>query len=210
MRVVDFLRTHKIVFGVIVFDLLLIIGLLVAVLIKMTKTAIISVNLVPNTAVAEVGGGSYQTGNYRIRPGNYNVKVKADGFITKEFEINPEDNATTKMSVFLVPAEDNLNYYAQNMVNYESMGMMKDEEAQRYYKILSIEQVLPINYNDYNTNTGELNRAVTIMSDNGENCKAIYCLKAILTLTDSKDWVKKIIKEKGFDSEDYEIIYKTF
>lgn len=210
MRIAWFFKEHKVVTGVILVDLLILVVLVVMMIMKAGKTATVDIMTVPSIAKVKIGGGEYSSGAYKVRPGDYDVTVAADGFVTKTVPVSARDGEISKVWVYLVPEEGNLNYYAQHEEDWENMRLLDDEEAQRVYKLLSIQEELPINYAEEINNsegTGELE--YILINKNNMNCEKYYCIRVSMTL-DRRDIVEKVLEEKGLKVDDFGVEWKVY
>ena len=213
MRIAWFFREHKVVTGVILFDLLIIVVMIVMMVMKAGKTATVDIMTVPSIAKVKIGGGEYSSGAYKVRPGDYDVTVTADGFVTKTVPVSARDGEISKVWVYLAPEEGNLNYYAQHEEDWEDMRLLDDEEAQRVWKVLSIGEELPMDYVEkVFDDWGEVvsARDISISADNGERCESYYCLKVATIMDKNEDVVKKMLADKGFELSDYEVEWKVY
>lgn len=210
MRVMQFVKMHKVISAVVLVDVILVLATVAAGVAKASKNSTLDVLVVPEIAKVSIGSGDYGIGAYKIRPGNYAATVSAKGFKSKVVEVKPEGGSIAKLHVYLEPEDDNLNYYATHLENYNNLRWIDDEEAQKMYKILSIRYALPMMDEVRDETTGYLERRVSIEAENGDGCKAYFCLKAILLGTNDKKWAEELIKKKGFNPENYEIRYKVY
>ena len=207
-----FLRS-KWVRVVLVVDVLLVLLLIGVAIFQNTKTATVDILTVPSVAKVKIGGGEYESGAYRIHPGDYEATVYADGFVTKTVPVEARAGEISKVWVYLVPEEGNLNYYAQHVDDWYNMGLMSDEEAQRVYRLLSIQEELPMDYVEREMdNEGEMNlvKDITISANNGEGCETYYCLKVATILDKNEETVRGLLAEKGFNLDDYEVEWKVY
>ena len=189
-----FLRS-KWVRVVLVVDVLLVLLLIGVAIFQNTKTATVDILTVPSVAKVKIGGGEYESGAYQTVP----VEARA--------------GEISKVWVYLVPEEDNLNYYAQHVDDWYNMGLMSDEEAQRVYKLLSIQEELPMDYAEREEDDeGEINlvKDITISANNGYGCKVHYCLKVATVLDKNEETVRGLLAEKGFNLDDYEVEWKVY
>ena len=198
---------------VLVFDALLVVALVGVMIFENTKSAMVDIMTVPSIAKVKIGGAEYSSGAYKVHPGDYEVEVKADGFVTKTVPVSAREGEISKVWVYLVPEEGNMNYYAQHEEDWENMKLINDEEAQRVYKILAIQEELPMDYIEREVdNEGEtsLKKDITISANNRGECRAYYCLKVATILDKNEDVVKKMLTDKGFELNDYEVEWKVY
>ena len=212
MRIAWFFKEHRIVAGVVIFDLLILLVLGVMMIMKAGKTATVDILTVPSIAKVKIGGAEYSSGAYRVRPGDYEAEVKAEGFVTKTVPVNARNGEISKVWVYLVPEEGNLNYYAQHEEDWDNMRMMGDEEARKVYKILSIQEELPMDYIEQVEN-GEEDLDITkyiIVKKNQNGCEGYYCLRVATVYDRNEGTVRDILGEKGFNLDDYNVDWVVY
>ena len=206
-----FLREHRIVAGVILFDLIIVIVILIMMIVKAGKTAMVDILTVPSVAKVRIGGGEYESGAYKVYPGDYEVKVEAEGFVTKTVPVSMRNGEISKIYVYLEPEEDNLNYYAEHEDDWENMRLMSDEEAQRVYKLLSIQEVLPLEYvEEEDDGSGLIPVGYYRITEENDTCETYYCLKVASAQNKNEEVVRSMLNEKGFDLKDYGVIWKIY
>lgn len=172
---------------------------------KVQKTAVLDVALVPRTAVLKIGGDEFRQGVFNTYPGKVTAVISAQGFEDKIIELNLNSETTTKVHEFLTPTKDNMNYYAKNEDDFEAMQKIGGEEAQRISNLLSIRKVLPIINYQYN---GLNNPSKEIIIDQDLSCEDVICLRVTGAGEDDIEEVETMIKNKGYNPEDYKIIWR--
>lgn len=202
---------------VLVFDALLVVVLVGVMIFENTKSAMVDILTVPSVAKVRIGGGEYKSGAYKIHPGDYEAEVKADGFVTKTVPVSAREGEISKVWVYLVPEEGNMNYYAQHEEDWENMRLLDDEEAQRVYKLLSISDVLPLYYTEHFFDTdGEISMekdviVTTLSSKNDFNCQEYYCLQAsTYLLNEDESIIRKMLVEEGYNLDDYGMKWRVY
>lgn len=217
MRMIDFLKMHRVMAGVIIFDLVIVVVLIVMMLVKAGRTATVDIMTVPAIARVRIGGGEHENGAYKVHPGDYEATVSAEGFVAKTVPVEARAGEISKVWVYLVPEEGNLNYYAQHEEDWENMRLLDDEEAQRMYRLLSISDVLPLYYTEHFFDTdGEISMekdviVTTLSSKNDFNCQEYYCLQASTYLLDEdENIIRKMLAEEGYDLDDYGIEWRVY
>lgn len=110
----EFIFKHKKLLAVIAGVFLLVL-IIVSVIIKVEddkNSAMVSVLITPSIAKVEIGNKVVKPiGEFRIRPGEYEVVVSADGFETKNTTLVAKENETVKLELFLEPLAENSNWY---------------------------------------------------------------------------------------------------
>ena len=204
MKVMQFVKMHKVISAVILVDVILIVAIVVLAVRKFTKTAVMDVSVTPNVAVVEVNGQEYGIGAYRMYPGEVTATIKADGFESKTVTLNLKARETTKVYDFLEATGDNANYYAKNANDAEALARVGGEMGAKLARILSIKKVLPIiefNYGGLDSESTE------IVVDQDLACDATFCLMVTGDRSAGHEKSQNMIREKGYNPEDYKIRY---
>lgn len=207
--------------------ILLIVIIVVAITIPVNQSihnATISFNIVPMTANISVNGsGDYKSNGqaYSLAPGHYEIVLSYPNLTPKNISIDLAENSNTTITTFLT--DENFYYYKlrdnygaflalakiaskednQTTDHDTSAEVFIDKFQKDYEKYLND---LPVSYSEHDER-GRLTKYITIRSD--YDCQVTLCLKATLDKND-KNRVEDMLKEKGFNVEDYEIIYKFY
>ena len=199
-------RGRQIIIGFVAIDIVALIIFIVLAIQKALKTAVVDIEITPSIAKVQIGGESFMPGAYRTYPGKYMATISAEGFQSKTVEVDLNDASTTKIYDYLLPNDDNLNYYARNNDDFELLKQFDDEEAKKIVDIVSIKSVLPMTRFKYGGLNGKSSETtISEMVD----CSTYFCLIAIGDLGENNSIVKEMIKEKGYNPEDYEIKYEA-
>ncbi len=200
------IRKHWIMSLTILLDVIIVIILIVLGLKKASQTATLNLKLAPSKAVMIIDGKQYQTGIHKITPGNYKITVTAEGFDTKTLDIELKANEITKFYDYLMPKEDNLNYYASNTVDYEALKAVgNDETAKEMIKILSIKEILPIKW----THIAGREQFIFMEIKENPDCNQLLCLTVLNDNTPGHEASTKKLVEKGYNPDDYKITYEN-
>ena len=198
-------RGRAVIIGFLVVDAVALAVFLVLLVVKGMQTAVLDISLVPSTAKIMIGDTEYMGGAYRTFPSEkMNATIRAEGFDDKTIEVELKANETTRIRVYLMPSEGNLNYYAKNSDEAEKLATFNDEWVQKMTRLLAIQEILPITDFKY----GGLNgKSSEIVINEISDCKAYLCLQAIGNF-DTESQVDDLIVAKGFNPKDYEIKYE--
>lgn len=193
------------IIGFIVMDVLILMVLLILLLVDGGKTAVVDVLLAPANAVVTINGESYSQGTYKTYPGKTVATISAEGFKEKNIELDLNADNTTIIHEYLMPDENNLDYYANNNDDAELLSRIGGEDAQKMLNLISIKDVLPIIDFQY----GGLNgTSKEIMIDQDFKCAQYFCLMVTGDTGIDKKKVEELIKKKGYNPEDYSIRYE--
>ena len=124
----DILYKHKkkfIVAGVLA--ILVIIGISVYNIIwNSIYSAKVNIMVAPYIAKVKIGDNEYDvSGEYKIKPGEYNVEISADGFEPLSLSITAIKGETVAVREYLNPLEENKNWY----IEHEGDGLVAGEIA---------------------------------------------------------------------------------
>ena len=218
---------------VLVLNILLIIGIIVFAAINATKTSTIVFSIAPIDATISVNKDtSYNNGSYSIVPGKYDIQISHDGLESKSFSLDIKPNTTVTVSTFLSDSEKTFSFYTLRE-NDDSMQKLQeiaaaannsttdhDESAEEFIedyniKAMMLSLALPIDYSEYKPSQDspsgqEISLSITIRNGDIVECKTSLCINVLMALTDDKELAKKLMKEKGINPDDYEIVYKTY
>ncbi len=220
-------------------DIIIIIIIVVVAISEAAKTATISFNITPIDATITVNGsGGYKNSGealdsnnssgeaYSFAPGTYEIQISHADLDTKTFIVDLEPNSNITITTFL-SQDGHFSYYTlkDNYSSFYRLASMASagnnqttdhdasaedfiDDFEKQYGLFTTE--LPIKYKKSEGFGRELQilMDVTIRAD--YSCDITLCLEALMVGTDSKDLVKSLLQEKGFNVEDYEINYTIF
>ena len=211
---------------VLVFDLLVVIFIIVMVIINASKTSSISFNVTPvNATITVNGSGNYTSSGqaYSFAPGHYEVQISHPDLTTKTFSFDLESKHNMTITTFLSKDGD-FDYYTlrDNLTSFEKLSEIASknrnqttdrdtsaeafiEEFQTNYNLYLTK--LPINYTRIGED-GRISEDITIKNDG--SCSITLCVKALMYGSDDHELIKKLLEEKGFNTEILEIEYKTY
>ncbi len=220
----------KWVLAIITFDLIVLIAIIILATNNALKTAVVNFNIAPIDATIIINGIKYDNNSgYRLRPGNYEIELSREGLKTKKITIDLADDGVLNVATFLSNGNDFSFYELKG--NYDSFYKLaeiasadnnitvdNDDSAEQFIEkyrkeFANYSTVLPINYSEYDEKEDggrELVKDITIQANSGEECRLTLCLKALMVGTDDKRFVESLLIDKGFNVEDYEIIYKIY
>ena len=212
-----------------ILDVLIVITFVVIIIMNLSKTSTITLDVTPLDAKIQLNGAEYQNGTVAIAPGTYEVKISRDGLDSKTFSITIETGDNLTIAAFLKSGTNDFSFYKlkENLDSFFELENIasannnktydKDSSAEEFvayyrgiYKTLSTK--FPIEHQEYTetANGRELVKDVTIKPVYDEECKTSTCIKAFMLGTDDKEFIKSLIEKKGLKVEDYEVYYKIY
>ena len=88
---------------ILVIDVLVLVAMVVIMVINAMKTAVINISVTPLDAVVMVDGHEYENGwSYRLMPGEHEVAISHEGFVTKTFNVEIGSDEIANMTTYLV------------------------------------------------------------------------------------------------------------
>lgn len=189
---------------------LIIVISVIFIIINAGKTATLDIVVAPVTAEVKIDGKTYKNGTYKFEPGEVEVSITKDGFTTEEKTLVLEDGVTTKLYTYLMPIDGSFEWYLDHEEDMMILNTIGDAQANTdsaaYKDKYPIIEALPIVYVNYDENWDLTEFRV----DGGmfEGCEQIFCLKISDTTGGNRERALQEIKEKGFEPDDYEIIYE--
>ncbi len=209
----EFLVKHKkatIVGGVV--TLIVIIAISVYFIMdNLARTATVKIIVAPSIATVKIGEEEFASyGEFRIRPGEYAVEISAEGFLTKEIEIEAAEGETTEVKLYL-EAEEGNNYYSENAKDATILGDLKAAETQQKVDELKEEypilEKLPIKIDFYtNDYSKRVKYTITYQLEDGNNGFVIVI--SDYTGGNYESALEKLTA-RGAKLEDYEIRYEN-
>ena len=189
------------------------------------KTVTLVLNVAPIDSTIQINSATYRNGTYRIHPGTYDVVVSHDGLDSKTFTLDLPANHSVTFSVFLKSGSDDVSFY-ENIENYSSYQKLAEIAGQgsnqtydhdtsaeafvtkfdKNYQLM--QEQLPVEYYDYRDDPNASPRYTTLKNIAvyaGTECQKTLCLKIKVNVSDEKDFVTKLLKEKGFDLDLFEV-----
>lgn len=193
----------------------------------------IIIQVAPINASISIDGEKYQNGIFKTSPKDQvEIVISAEGFETKTFNTPIEKGKLTKILTYLVPEDNNWEYY-EKTANQESLSILltnsgyqswdlikispnltndQDNSADNLIKKLSIESITPIQFSICGTPATRLNcDSISINYGYSPECNDTLCLlisgrKATLT-SDTTNLIKSKLAEKGYNFNDYPYFY---
>lgn len=102
----------------------------------------VTLNIVvsPSIAKVKVGDDEYEAlGTHKIKTGEYDVEIYADGFVTKTGRLVAVEDETVEISVVLQPTEDNSDWYDEHPWDATAAGDIRSDEMMQEYQNLQDE-----------------------------------------------------------------------
>ena len=195
--------------GVIAVAAILLVSLIYIIL-DYKRTAKLDILVAPLSAEILVDGEKYENGVHEFEPGEVRVMISKEGFIAKEMNVELKANETVKLYTYLMPVDGSLDWYLNHEEDQMILNSIGDAKANEDSKIYTIDnpivEVLPIIYANYDEDWNYTEFRV----DGGEfdECDEDFCLKITDTTGGNYDFALSLVREKGFELSDYEIIYE--
>ena len=125
----DFIYKHKkkiLVLGVLVILVILAVSI-VSIVENALNSVTLSITVAPTEAKVLLNGKEYSSeGEHKIKPGEYNVEIRADGFISKFEDFTVKEGDTKTIMLFLEPEDGNPNWFYDNPRDSLIVGAVKD------------------------------------------------------------------------------------
>ena len=179
-------------------------------IIESRKSATLEIMVAPISAKVSIDGKVYKNGTYKFEPGRVEVTITMDGFDSKEETLDLQANVTTKLYTYLMPSDGTFGWYLEHEEDQMILNTIGDTEASEnsktYVEKYPIITALPIIYANYD----EKWNYTEFRIDGGgfDDCEKSFCIKITDSTGGNYERALGLIKEKGFNPEDYEIIYK--
>ena len=141
---------------------------------KTSPKATLSVTVAPSIATVKVGEWEYASvGTYEITPGEYDVEIFAEGFLTKYGHLVAVADETVSVTLYLEPTAENSRWYDDHPEEglilgdiKSQMALMKREELKTVYPILNYVPYIKYTYGiEYETECQENGNGVCLIID---------------------------------------------
>lgn len=204
-------RKRNIIIGTLVILLLVIIGIIAIYINSLRYSSTIDILVAPSFATVEVNDKVIKNNSkIKFEPGNYTIKISANDFISQELSIELKENELFDLYTYLTPTNGSMDWY----INHPEEGMLvttigskkAQQAADEYYKKYPIATVLPIVVVESNPEW----REYRIDGGQFDNCQKTpdFCIVITDSTGNNRDRAIKNIQDKGYNPNDYEIIYK--
>ena len=172
------------------------------------KTANIDILIAPRSASLTIGGNRFSTdGIKKIVPGEYDVVVQKRGFETYEDKIIAIEGETIKLSVALIQADGSTSWYDNHPEDNMLFTAVSDRNAEiamsEFRERHPITTILPISFANYYNNFSEY---VEFRIDFGMEGESLVLIVNDTT-GGNRERALDLIRNRGFDPEEYEIVY---
>lgn len=206
----NFIRRHKLLSLLLFLNVVAVLVAVLVIVIHNSKTATVDILVAPMDSVIELNGAKYENmQSHNIAPGDYHVKISMEGMQTKEFEISVENDGFVRIWTYLLDAEGGFEYYMNHPDDAMILEDAADNEAgkafvTRYNKIVSIANVLPLEYYDRENPADPI--GIFIEQDK-EICKENVDCLSVYGGERHQEIAFELIREAGYSPDDYEIIF---
>lgn len=194
----DFVYKHKkkiaIIAGIIL-AVIIAVGIYFGVVDRM-KSATIDITVVPSIAKVKIGNQEFGTmGEYRIYPGEYEVEISAEGFVTKTGKLVAVADDTVAVSLFLEPTAENSDWYEKHPEDALALGDIRSNQKLLEFEALKEKNTI-LNYIPYYT------YKYTVLYEECEEAKESLCV-----LIDAgfgfRDFAVEFLRSTGEDLSRY-------
>ena len=190
---------------------------IIAIAINLSKNARLTVIVAPIDSEIRINGRKRNNGTSNFLPGDVTITVSHDGLDEKNISLHLEPHHTTTAYIYLTK-DGSFDYYEGSPADYEALKIITDDDAKDFIKEterkLSIIDILPLSYyaeqNSQKGVNGFAPTRETVISDGTSDpkCKKIICL-TLLDDTGSDETAKNLLRQYGYNFDDYEIIRKN-
>lgn len=213
---------------VLLVDLVVIIAIAIVLVIDSNKKSTINFNVVPSSSQIIVNGNDrYSNGTFRLAPGVYEIQISHPDLDAKTFTIDLEKHDAATIMTFLsqngnfdfYELRDNLSdYFALSEIASAGSNQTTDQDTsaeefistfQKDYNLYST--ALPVTHSEYATDErGKPYLANYISIRANYDCAKTLCLEAVLSKEADRPMINSLLKEAGFNVEDFEIEYRFY
>ena len=182
-----------------------------------TGRTFLSLNVAPVDAKIVIDGKEYANGVYELPAGEYSAEISKDGFEKKNANIKVNGGTTTVYYDYILNKKEGLDYFKRNATDIAILSRVNNEEVEAFVNTYNQQKAvldkLPLKKMvNMNAGNARINAADVVVADgtNESSCEMAYCL---LVRSDGKNInaikkaAKEMLSEKGFDLNNYEVVY---
>ncbi len=176
------------------------------------KTATLQTLIAPSFATITIDSKTYPVNqDIRFEPQSTTATISADGFKSKEIELNLTANETSEIVTFLMPNDGTLTWYDSHPQEFDLYQQVVQRQAtvdsDNFLEKYPIANFVPYVYVDYNSAT---NVWTEYRLDIGkfDGCKREICIKITDSTGGNHNNALNLIRQNGYNPDDYEIIYE--
>ena len=182
-----------------------------------TGRTFLSLNVAPVDAKIVIDGKEYANGVYELPAGEYSAEISKDGFEKKNANIKVNGGTTTVYYDYILNKKEGPDYFKRNATDIAILSHVNNEEVEAFVNTYNQQKAvldkLPLKKMvNMNAGNARINAADVVVADgtNESSCEMAYCL---LVRSDGnninaiKKAAKEMLSEKGFDLNNYEVVY---
>lgn len=197
------LKNNKIIW-IVVFVVIVLVGVVVFVE-NVLRNSYLNILVTPASAEITINGDSISNGARKLFPGEYEIVIKKDGFITKTMKVNVSPDYYTNYFDYLVDENEDYSYYemSENSDDYsllEQVAEYNDGAKNYFIEVSKIEEIynkLPfaVRGDDFQYSIEE-----------ADDCDKRFCLRIRNFEKNNYERAKDKIREMGFNPDKYQIL----
>lgn len=209
MEIVNFIKEHPYKCFFIPLDLVLLVVIVFLGLKKLSKTTIMDIDVAPFSATVTVNGSEIDLNNgaRAINPGMNSVIISADGFKTREVNLEVSKDSIAKVNVYLEPDDINSDYYVSHPEDFELAKEIGGEYVERIESLTSIRNVLPIIKYQYGGLYGKSSEIV--IDEDIVSCGKVFCLLVTGDSSSDHSVSTELLKGRNYDVNNYGVRYAS-
>ena len=194
--------------AIILTTLIFITTILVITALNIHSTTKIEILVAPSSATITINGKVYQNGTFDLPVGDLNVHIEKPDFESQDFTFNSA--SSDKLYTDLLQTDGTYSWYDNHPEDSIIMTTIGDYRAEQlsasYNDKYPIIRSLPIIFAEYDAEYNYTEFRI----DGGkfDGCKTDFCLKITDTTGGNLDHGKELIKNAGFNPDDYQILYE--
>lgn len=181
----------------------------------LSRKTYLTVQFAPATAHLELYSQnlSLTNGTYELTPGTYTGVLTADGFKPKDITITVNPRQVNTYTDYLVNLSKGLAYFERSTSDLATLRSITDDSditafLEAYDYKASLHQLLPftVSWRKYPNDT-PMDTVTISNANNHPDCTGTLCL-LITGPTDNRTEIAKALAERGYDINNYEVIYE--
>ncbi len=179
------------------------------------SATILNISVAPTSAHITIDGVETRNGSYRVSSGVHHIEASADGFESKSLDIDVKSDETNNVAFYLPNEEVGLKYYERSDVEVNLMRVIAkyDDGAKEFIDAYDLKFGLIIDVPfsvEYETPDGFASMRFSDGRDDSR-CDSTLCILVSGHKVDDNSFYGEVTNElssRGYDIEDYEVIYE--
>ena len=175
------------------------------------SATLLDLNIAPVFSSITLDGNSVSQGTIEVEPGTHHLAFTAEGFESKEYDVDVKSGRTNSVSDYLLNSENGLLYYENSEADMDALHSVDDETAKEFVskfdKKYSLKTHTPFSEKyGYSRHYGMMK---VTFGEGSSKCHVRLCLIVKdAESEESRAALRKALASRGYNVDDYEVVYE--